>query len=119
MAGVATPSTETLAEWLENGATWYRVTRVNGLIRLETARNGSVKADREWVMCVPEGRQAFDALLVGIAKIDRDRNRLLAAARRIYAALGHALACIPDRSEADAIRATLPTTLPMMGVDDE
>lgn len=96
--------TEVLAEWVENGRTWYRVTRVNGLIRLETAANGSRKEDRDWVMCVPEGREAFDALLVGIAKIDRDRSRMLQAARWLYAEM--------QRIVAGAIGTTAPNVRP-------
>ena len=114
--GTPETATETLVEWVENGATWYRVTIVGGLVRLETAKNGSTKADRHWVMCVPEGRQAFDALLVGIQKIDRDRGRLRDVVVRLFRAVRVALAVINDQAVADGIMGDLPAMLETMGL---
>ncbi len=72
-AGTPEAATEVLVEWGASGGgnVIYRITCVGGILRLEVSANGHGANGRHWLMCVPEGREAFDGLITGLAKMHK------------------------------------------------
>jgi hypothetical protein len=64
-----TSDNEDVISWRQsNSNKYFRISKVNGLYRLETAAGSHLKPDQwHWIMCKPEGIEVFDALLHGVA----------------------------------------------------
>ena len=101
-------ATEVLVERMVGGAWAYRITVVNGILRLEMAQNTHDKATRQWMMCAPEGQHVFDALLTGLTKMHK---RTCAAERqtvKISRALIRAVNALEDESFKTQVLEGLP-----------
>lgn len=106
--GTPEAATDVLVEWMVGGAWACRITIVNSILRLEMAQNVHCKEARRWIMCKPEGQQAFDALLIGLTQMHKRTRSAESQTVKITRALIRAVNALEDQAFKEQVLEGLP-----------